>query len=318
MSWRALNGVCRAVDVAVAITATAGSLSRGRGWLIYATNAEKSARSLTVAMLLSTHSSKYVPRRTHGCAWYTRHRRDLPKAAPPPLSHRSREGRTRDTRTHRFLDVCFLVVRAHAALRTIPTTPSTHFHRLSPSLSDHPAAATTPAPPALRPRTLVQRAMQLPRRRLLLFPFFQFGWGAGSERATHSLTPFYFLAAFSPTLGPSPSPSYLHPLLRWPAEGKISIFICFFAGYVSPSTLSSRSYPRRALLPAIPSSASTFGDSLCLLYFLFLSHSSRFFLFLTIHLPLLTASRRGAARPRDRRGKRGWRSGSARETESSA
>lgn len=42
--------------------------------------------------------------------------------------------------------------------------------------------------------------MQPPRRRLLLFPFFQFGRGAGSERATHSPTSFYFFAAFTPTL----------------------------------------------------------------------------------------------------------------------
>lgn len=164
-----------------------------------------------------------------------------------------------------------------------------------PFLSNHPAAAATPALPPPRPRTLVERAMQLPRRRLLLFPFFQFGWGAGSERATHSLTPFYFLAAFSPTLGPSPSPSYLYPSSGGRPKEKY-LYLSVSSRATSPYPHLALLPPARALLPAIPSSASTIGDSLCLLYFLFLSQSSRFFLFLTSTYHFLP--RRGAARRR--------------------
>lgn len=67
-----------------------------------------------------------------------------------------------------------------------------------------PTSTAVPLLPSRRsrPPTPNSRAARhaTPRRRLLLFPFFQFGWGAGSERATHSPTPFYFLAAFTPTL----------------------------------------------------------------------------------------------------------------------
>lgn len=110
--------------------------------------------------------------------------------------------------------------------------------------------------------------------------------------------PSTFLPPSLPLLGPSPSPSYLHPLLTWPAEGKISIFICFFAGYVSLPP--SCSYPRAPFSPQLysPPPPSRFSLSLVL---------SFFFLFLLLlspsyfHLPLLTAPRRRAsARPTER------------------
>lgn len=144
--------------------------------------------------------------------------------------------------------------------------------------------------------------MQPPRRRLLLFPFFQFGWGAGSERATHSPTPFYFLAIFSPTLRTVSIALLLAPPSQVAGRRK-NIYIYLFLRVLRlPTPYPPSPY---SLLSAIPSSASTFRDSLCLAYFLFLSHSSYFFLLLTSIYHFLP--RRGAARPRDRRRERGWK-----------
>ncbi|KAL0101382.1 hypothetical protein PUN28_018898 [Cardiocondyla obscurior] len=136
----------------------------------------------------------------------------------------------------------FLHTRLPAIFQTAPTSA--------------PASSTRDT----RTHRFLDRAMQPPRRRLLLFPFFQFGLGGGKRACNTLLHPLLFpyhlrLPPFSPR-EPSPSPSYLHPLLRWPAEGKISIFICFFAGYVSlppfpllaPNPLAPSSTPRESAL----------------------------------------------------------------------
>lgn len=112
-------------------------------------------------------------------------------------------------------------------------------------------AQPIPIPPTLRVvhplqplRLFVQPTMQPPRRRLLLFPFFQFGLGGG-ERACNILPSALNPRAQFPTtqLGFSLR-SIFTPLRTWSAKGKISIFICFFAEYVSlrpppPSSFAS-------------------------------------------------------------------------------
>lgn len=90
-----------------------------------------------------------------------------------------------------------------------------------------------------------------PRRRLLLFPFFQFGLGGG-KRATPSplfslhppstvpyhprgflcLCRFLLFACVAPPLLYVSRSLRLCLSPRWLAKGKISIFICFFAGYM--------------------------------------------------------------------------------------
>lgn len=212
---------------------------------------------------------------------------ELPRSSKPPLLL-PLASNTRDTRTHRFLDVCFLVVRAHAALRTIPTTPSTHLP--PPYLSRHPdALAPDPKLSCSAPCNPLGGDSY----------YFHFSNSVGGREASVQHTPPPPSTSLPPSLPPfgsSPSPSYLHPLLRWPAEGKISIFICFFAGYVSLSP--SRSYP---VLPSPHNSTLRLHlrDSLCLAYFLSFSYSFCFFLLLTSIYHFLP--RRGAARPRDRR-----------------
>lgn len=167
-----------------------------------------------------------------------------------------------------------------------------------------PSSTAVPLLPPRRPRprsqTLVQRAMQPPRRRLLLFPFFQFGWGAGSERATHSPTPFYFLAAHSHS-----SDRLHHPLTCTPSSrGRPKEKYL----YLSVSSRATSPYPLLAptpMLPSLPNSTLRLHlrDSLCLSYFLSFSYSSCFFLLLTSIYHFLP--RRGAARPRDRQRERG-------------
>jgi len=204
-------------------------------------------------MLLSTCSSKCSTFLAHGCACT----HGITAIFNHPYRHFTPASTTRDTRTHRFFDVCFLAVAGrmlHCAQFLPPHPPTSTAVPLLPSRRHS------------RSRTLMQRAMQPPRRRLLLFPFFQFGWGAGSERATHSPIPFYFPAAFAPTLRTvSIHPLTCTPSSRWPAEGKISIFICFFAGYVSLPP--PRSY---LVLPPLRNHHTILRhhlrDSLCLAY----------------------------------------------------
>lgn len=130
-----------------------------------------------------------------------------------------------------------------------------------------------------------------PRRRLLLFPFFQFGLGGG-KRATpsplfslHPASPvFYhprgFLAcsgrfSFPPLHLLSLSVSFSLSLPRWPAKGKISIFICFFAGYMpAPPPL------------AAPRLASRYSVG----FFFFLFHSTSTLEFLGLSHPFLGLS----------------------------
>lgn len=186
-------------------------------------------------MLLSTRSSKCFSPCTR-MRVYTRHRRDLPNH---PYRLFTSASSTRDTRTHRFLDVCFLVVAGRML----------HCAQFLPHL---PSSTTVPLlPPRRHPRsrTLVQRAMQLPRRRLLLFPFFQFGWGAGSERATHSPIPFYFLAAFAPTLAPSPSTLLLAPPSSGGRSKEKYLYLSVSSRATSPYPLVVSCYP---LLPSSP------------------------------------------------------------------
>lgn len=241
---------------------------------------------LVVAMLLSTRSSKCFSPCTR-MRVYTRHRGDLPNR---PYRFFTPASSTRDTRTHRFLDVCFLVVAGrmlHCA-QFLPHLPSSTTVPLSPTRR-HP-----------RSRTLMQRAMQLPRRRLLLFPFFQFGWGAGSERATHSPIPFYFLAAFAPTLAPSPSTLLLAPPPQVAGRRKNIYIYLFLRGLRLPTPSSSLA------IPCYPPLRNTIlrhhlRDSLCLTYFLFLSHC--FFLLLTSIHHFLPRRRASARRPeREREG----------------
>lgn len=212
---------------------------------------------LVVAMLLSTRSSKCSSLYTR-MRVYTRHRRDLLNR---PYRHFTPASGTRDTRTHRFLDVCFLVVARrmlHCAQFLPPHPPTSTAVSLLPSRR-HP-----------RSRTLMQRAMQPPRRRLLLFPFFQFGWGAGSERATHSPIPFYSLPPSLPPFGPSPSTLLLAPPPQVASRRK-NIYIYLFLRGLRLLLPSPRPYPLCYLLSAIPSSATTFE---------ILSVSRTFFFFL--------------------------------------
>lgn len=149
-----------------------------------------------------------------------------------------------------------------------------------------------------RSRTLMQRAMQPPRRRLLLFPFFQFGWGAGSERATHSLIPFYFLAAYAPTL----QTVSIHPLTCTPFSGgrpkEKYLYLSVSSRATSPLLVPTSVLPplRNTIL------RHHLRDSLCLTYFLFLY---RFFCVSFSFLLPSTTSYRDAARPRDGRRERG-------------
>lgn len=167
-----------------------------------------------------------------------------------------------------------------------------------------PTSTAVPLLPSRRsrpptPNSLVQRAMQ---------PlggdsyYFHFSNSVGGREVSVQHTPpppSTSLPPSLPSFGPSPSPSYLHPLLRWPAEGKISIFICFFAGYVSlypllvPTPFSLLSATLLSPLPLWRFSLSFVLDFF-FLFFLFLSPSY-------FHLPFLTAPRRRAsARPTER------------------
>lgn len=192
--------------------------------------------------------------------------------------------------------MCFLVVRAHAALRTIPTTPSTHFHRRT--------SFTTLTPPP-SPASDSKLSCSAPCNPLGGDSYyFHFSNSVGGREASVQHTPpppSTSLPSSLPPFGPSPSPSYLHPLLRWPAEGKISIFICFFAGYVSLPSPSPRRTPFSPQYHPPPPPFEILSVSRT--FFFFLSHSSYFFLLLTSIYHFLP--RRGAARPRDRRRKRG-------------
>lgn len=89
----------------------------------------------------------------------------------------------------------------------------------------------------------MQRAMQPPRRRLLLFPFFQFGWGAGSERATHSPTPFYFLTIFSPTLRTVSIALLLAPPSQVAGRRKNIYIYLFLRGLRLPTLIPPRRTP---------------------------------------------------------------------------
>lgn len=132
-----------------------------------------------------------------------------------------------------------------------------------------------------------------PRRRLLLFPFFQFGWGAGSERATHSPTPFYFLAAFTPTLRTVSITLLLAPPPQVAGRRK-NIYIYLFLRGLRLPLPPSRSYPFSPFSPQLYSSLPPWKFSLSLvldIFFLFLLFLSPSY----FHLPLLTAPRRRAS-----------------------
>lgn len=235
--------------------------------------------------MLSTRSSKCSSPCTR-MRVYTWHRHDL---LNHPYRHFTPASSTRDTRTHRFLDVCFLVVAGrilHCA-QFLPSHPPTST-----------AAPLFPSRHHPRSRTLMQRAMQPPRRRLLLFPFFQFGWGAGSERATHSLIPFYFLAAYAPTL----QTVSIHPLTCTPFSGgqpkEKYLYLSVSSRATSPLLVPTSVLPplRNTIL------RHHLRDSLCLTYFLFLY---RFFCASFSFLLPSTTSYRDAARPRGGRRERG-------------
>jgi len=207
---------------------------------------------LVVAMLLSTCLVKVFLVPCTRMRVYTWHHRDL---QPPPYRHFTPASTTRDTRTHRFFDVCFLAVAGrmlHCAQFLPPHPPTSTAVPLLPSRRHS------------RSRTLMQRAMQPPRRRLLLFPFFQFGWGAGSERATHSPIPFYFPAAFAPTL----RTVSIHPLTCTPSSGgrpKEKYL------YLSVSSRATSLYPLLRSYLMLPPLRNTIlrhhlRDSLCLTY----------------------------------------------------
>lgn len=162
---------------------------------------------------------------------------ELPRSSKPPLLLPSPPLRsTRDTRTHRFLDVCFLVVRAHAALRTIPTTPSTHFHR-----------RTSLATPTLSPPTPNSRAARhaTPQEATLIISIFPIRLGGG-KRACNTL-PHPLLLPYH--LHSHPSDRLHHPLTctpfsgGWPKEKYL---------YLSVSSRTTSPYPLFAPTPVLP------------------------------------------------------------------
>lgn len=151
-----------------------------------------------------------------------------------------------------------------------------------------------PRRPRPRPQTLVQRAMQPPRRRLLLFPFFQFGWGAGSERATHSPTPFYFLAAFTPTPRTVSITLLLAPPPHVAGRRKNIYIYLFLRGLRLPTPFLLLS--PCSLLSATLLSASTFEIfSVSRTFFLFLISPASF----SFLLPSTTSYRAAAPRVRE-------------------
>lgn len=153
-----------------------------------------------------------------------------------------------------------------------------------------------PRHPRPRPQTLVQRAMQPPRRRLLLFPFFQFGWGAGSKRATHSPTPFYFLTTFTPTSRIVSITLLLAPPPQVAGQRKNIYIYLFLRGLRLPTPFSfllrAPFSPPQLYSPPPPSRFSL--SRVLAFFFLFLLFLSPSY----FHLPLLTAPRRAAPRRR--------------------
>lgn len=255
--------------------------------------------------MLLTHSSKYSSPNTR-MRVYTRHRHDLSKPPPlsPPLSPLSLRPASHVTLAHIDSSMCAFWSSErmlHCAQFLPPRPPTSTAVLLLPSPT---ARASFPSPD---PRNSHAARHATPQEATLIISIFPIRcWGAGSERATHSPTPFYFLAAFSPT----PSENRLHhpltctPYLRWPAEGKISIFICFFAGYVSPSPPLVPSPLVCSLLSAIPSSASTFEILSVWRTFFFFLVPSFFFL-----LPSTTSYCGAAPRVRETNEERDRRQG---------
>lgn len=277
-----------------------------RGWLIYAANAEKSALSgghVALDTFVKVFLAEHTDARVHTA---------LPRSskATPTAPARS----TRDTRTHRFLDVCFLVVRAHAALRTIPTTPSTHFHRRS-SLTTPP-----PPPPPLSLPPDPELSWSAPCNSLGGDSYyFHFSNSVGGREASVQHTPSPPSTSLPPSL--PPLDRLRRPLTCTPpqvAGRRKNIYIYLFLRGLRLPTLTSRSYPRLApssprYHPPPPPSEIL---SVCCTFFFFLNPPASFSFLLPPTTSYRVAVRRGAARSRDRRRKRGWRSESrsARET----
>lgn len=257
--------------------------------VVYAWNVRKFTFNVMVAMLLLTHSSKYSSANTHTDTRVYTHG-TLPRSSKPPLLLPPLGAHVTLAHIDSWMCAFWSSERMlHCAQFLPPHPPTSTAVPLSPSRRSRP-----------RLQTLVQRAMQPPRRRLLLFPFFQFGWGAGSERATHSPTPFYFLAAFTPTLRTVSITLLLAPPPQVAGRRK-NIYIYLFLRGLRLPLPPSRSYP---VPPSLRNSTLRLHlrDSLCLSCFLSFSYSSCFFLLLTSIYHFLP--RRGAARPRDRRRKR--------------
>lgn len=173
-----------------------------------------------------------------------------------------------------------------------------HFHPLPPPYLSRYPDALTPGP-----KLSCSAPCNPPRRRLLLFPFFQFGWGAGSKRATHSPTPFYFLTTFTPTLRIVSITLLLAPPPQVAGRRKNIYIYLFLRGLRLPTPFSL--LPRAPFSPQLysPPPPSRFSLSRVLSFFFL------FLLFLSpsyFHLPLLTAPRRRAsARPTRRERERG-------------
>lgn len=234
-----------------------------------------------VAMLLLTYSSKYPWSNTHTDT--ARVHTALPRCSKPPLLLPPLRAHVTLAHIDSWMCAFWSSERMlHCAQFLPPRPPTSTAVPLLPSRRSRP-----------RPQTLVQRAMQPPRRRLLLFPFFQFGWGAGSERATHSPTPFYFLAAFAPTLRTVSITLLLAPPPQVAGRRKNIYIYLFLRGLRLPIPFS--------LLPPVapfsphhrsPPPPLRFSLSLVptffFLFLLFLSPSY-------FHLPLLTAPRRRAS-----------------------
>lgn len=241
---------------------------------------------LMIVMLLLIQSSKYSMANTHTD---TRVYTGLPRSSKPPLLLPPLRAHVTLAHIDSWMCAFWSSERMlHCAQFLPPHPPTSTAVPLSPSRHPRP-----------RPQTLVQRTMQPPRRRLLLFPFFQFGWGAGSKRATHSPTPFYFLTTFTPTPRIVSITLFLAPPPQVAGRRKNIYIYLFLRGLRLPTPFSL--LPRAPFSPPplySPPPPSRFSLSRVLSFFFL------FLLFLSpsyFHLPLLTAPRRRAfARVRER------------------
>lgn len=227
--------------------------------------------------MLLTHSSKYSSPNTR-MRVYTRHCHDLskPPLLSPPL-------RTHVTLAHIDSSSCFLVVRAHAALRTIPTTPSTHFHRRTSLLPPH------------RPRLVPpdsKLSCSAPCNPLGGDSYyFHFSNSVGGREASVQHTLSHRLL-FLCRLYSHPTNRLHHPLTCTPSSGgrpkEKYLYLSISSRATSPYSLPA-STPRTPffLLRNPPPPLLRFSLSFVLSFsFLFLLPLSPFY----FHLPLLTAA----------------------------